>query len=1199
MSENRPIPEATKLAQTKATNPRGSAWVSANAGSGKTYVLTRRVLRLLLDGQDPSTLLCLTFTKAAAAEMSARVFDELARWTRLDDAGLRSVLSDLQGRAGAREIAYARGLFARALETPGGLKIQTIHAFCESLLHQFPFEAGVAASFTVLDDRDADALMQAARARVIARAAKGKDEELTQAFDGLLARFADSSLNDHLDAILHARHALVRSFDAANVAGLENRLQHLVGLHAKMLGLENGHSRDFANLLAFPIQASHSLTRARVDALVRAAHDVGTDRDAERADGLLAAWRATTPQDATARWDDAFLTAAGKPRAVEKTYFAKAMRAEFLDVGAWLKAEQDRVLTLRTHAGFAQLMRMALAVLETFETLKNQRGALDFGDLIARTAALLTRSQAQAWVRYKMDQRINHILVDEAQDTSAQQWDIIAALSDDFFDGEGARTTAARETSAPTFFAVGDDKQSIYSFQGADPRHFHATRRALETKAARVDADFEAQLTLLLSFRSTRDVLNAVDAVFEREEARSGVTLDTGLVHEPYRRDPGQVVLWPVLRGSKVEEPEDWTQQPVDALPAPHLQLADAIAGRIASLVARGHQPGDILILLRTRGAMADAINRKLKDRAIAVAGTDRLLLTAHIAVEDMMALMQVALLPEDDLSLATLLTSPLIGLSDAQLEHLAAGRAGLLIDALNAPTDDPAIHQAALNVRHWRAMADYASPFTFLSTVLGRDGGRKRMLARLGEDARDPLDELLRLARAEETRLGSGLSNLEAFLDTLRRIKLDIKRDMDARADKVRIMTVHGAKGLEAKTVFLVDTCRLPRAPSGIVETVDEAASGVAKPPLLLLASDTHGPAYEAVKQAGQDRQAQEYRRLLYVAMTRARDQLIVTGHMPGDKEVPPGCWYDLIEKALGPDARDVGDLAGLPDGAPVRVWRSSPWPQGPSDSDAPPSEAERPTQKRPTQERHDLAPLRALLDAPLDTPSHRAPLRPSKARADSALSGQQWHDAAQAERHARTVAGLDQSESQIENQTSQALVFGTLVHRLLETPQLPSLESATGIASTLSETLDDASHAHALAQQALDQASAVRAMAEAAALFGARARAEVPIRGHVKDSQGMGRPVSGSIDRLVLRGDEVWAIDFKTNAKVPSGSNLLGQVPDYVAQMALYARLLEGLFAGKTIRCGLLWTAVPRLDWLANADLQAALDDLGIAQA
>ncbi len=1164
------VPLATRQAQDRASNPKGSAWVSANAGSGKTYVLTQRVLRLLLDGADPATLLCLTFTKAAAAEMATRVFDSLAEWTRYGDDTLRTKLQDIQGRASVSDLERARGLFARALETPGGLKIQTIHAFCESLLHQFPLEAQVAASFMVLDDRDAAALMEQARGDVITHAARGENPALRTAFQGLASRFADTTIGEHLDAILNQRQALLRRFDRLGLDDHAARLAHLLDAHAAMLGFAKSDTPSIQADLEYPIRSSTTLANSQVEALLETARRLGTPRDQDRAQGMMDAWLADDATESQQLWDRAFLTKDGKPRAVEKSYFAKKVKAAYPDVGLWLKAEQERVLGLRAHIAFADLMQVALAVLERFEALKAHRGALDFGDLITRAAALLTRSQAQAWVRYKMDQRIDHVLVDEAQDTSADQWAIINALTDDFFAGEGARPSLKQ----PTFFAVGDEKQSIYSFQGADPRHFETTRRTLETKAADAEMRFESPVSLVLSFRSSPDILAAVDQVFSRQEALNGVSSDLGLTHEARRKTRGRVELWPVIKGIRAEEPEDWTA-PVDALPAPHLRLAKAIGRRVRSLVDGGTSPGEILILLRTRGAIADAINRELKAQHVAVAGTDRLLLTDHIAVQDMMSLMQVVLLPEDDLTLACLLTSPLIGLSDDDLESLCVGRDGLLIDALNAPTTNPAIRQAAQDVKHWRALADQVTPFWFLATVLGRDGGRRKLLSRLGEDARDPLDELLRLARAEETRPGSSLANLEAFLGTLRHLHLDIKRDMEARADKVRIMTVHGSKGLEAKTVFLVDTCRLPRAPSGLVELPSDGDSrDDFAPPLLLLAGDTHATAYQEVKERGQQRQLEEYRRLLYVAMTRAGDQLIVTGHMTSDGEVPSGCWYDLIDRALDDEARDVGDLDGLPDGEPVRIWQTTPFPTKDIEEDRRTS-AE-------TAPKPDPAFFDALKQRP-STPSVAPSLRPSAARHDIALDAQSWPARADSERLQRTLATMR------EGPENRALQFGTLVHKLLEPADAVIPEKALRLAHAIDP--DVPSEMLELAQQ---QANAVRALPEAAVLFGPSARSEVALRGAFAAGAGAHRPITGSIDRLVVLPSEIWAIDFKTNTHPPQTDKLDSEAADYVIQLALYADQLAQLWPNKKTKCGLIWTALPRLDWLADSMVADALSDL-----
>ena len=661
-----------------------------------------------------------------------------------------------------------------------------------------------------------------------------------------------------------------------------------------------------------------------------------------------------------------------------------------------------------------------------------------------------------------------------------------------------------------------------------------------------------------------------------------------------------------MIRGDSSQEPHDWLA-PVDALAPPHVRLAVAIAQRIGRLIQSGRSAGDILVLLRRRSCMADAINRALKQAGIAVAGADRLVLGEHIAVEDLMVLMQAVLLPEDDLSLAALLRSPLIGLSQEHLEALAVDREGLLIDALNAPTDIPAIGMASRRLAGWRAMADQASPFGFLSTVLGADGGRRAMIARLGEDCRDPLDEVLALAREEETRPGSCLASLEGFLDTLRRIQLTIKRDMEARADKVRIMTVHGSKGLEAPVVFLVDTCSLPQAPKGMIaveQDSDAEPGNRAMPPLLQMGADMRAPAYALHKQARAERNMEEYRRLLYVAMTRAADHLIVTGHV-GKSDPGPECWYNLIDSAVGADARQVEDqLDGVTDAGPVRLWKAGPWPDSDPDSGSdsgPEPQAEgADAAAKAAREEQDCreAELQKLLATPTPRPASPAPLRPSRARRDAALAGEDWPSALDAERHAATMARLLPGGAR----ASTALLLGSLVHRLLEPSTTIAMAQPTQMAQArqmllaLEPTLQgEPVMMQGLVEQALAQAQAVRAMAQAGEIFGPHARAEVPLRGTLHDGAGAPRAVSGSIDKLVLGEHEVWAIDFKTNASVPHlkdgvSDALSASVPDYIAQMALYEVLLGQVFPGRQVRCALLWTQEPRLDWLAPEALAAA---------
>ncbi|MBV6657489.1 MAG: ATP-binding domain-containing protein, partial [Devosiaceae bacterium] len=679
-----------------------------------------------------------------------------------------------------------------------------------------------------------------------------------------------------------------------------------------------------------------------------------------------------------------------------------------------------------------------------------------------------------------------------------------------------------------------------------------------------------------------------------------------GLVHEAYRRGRGLVELWPVIVGTREDEPEAWTE-PVDALPAPHVRLAGAVAAKVRTLIDSGQAPGDILVLLRRRGAMLNAITFELKRQNVPVAGADRIVLTDHIAVQDLIALMRAMLLPEDDLTLATLLKSPLIGLSDATLEALCVGRRGFLIDALNAETDVPAIKNAAQTIARWRAMADFASPFAFLSTVLGRDGGRRKMMARLGEDCLDPLDEVVRLARAEEQRPGSGLLSLEAFVDALGRADIEVKRDMEARANQVRIMTVHGAKGLEAGTVILVDTCTIPQSPRGLVmpdgPDPDPLAPGGNRPPPspLYLRGGPSALAYADIKAGLMARQMQEYRRLLYVAMTRARDQLIVTGHVSASAGAPhPQSWYALIDRALGAEARDVG----VPDGldAPARLWRAQPWPE-------PSEEPDVDTHKRDASETSDEAAVAALLaqlKAPLPIRQAAVPLRPSSARRDAGSDAQGWSAQREADRHAaldeRLRQTLDGEDAHLPP-GRDALAFGTLVHALLERDAPPDRELAARLDRARAGA-DTAGGGLPLSDERLDaalqQAATVRALPDTLPLYpttpGSIARAEVPIRGALVDARGVARPVSGSIDRLVIAPDAVLAVDFKTNAKPPPADALETEAGDYCAQMAVYAALLGRLYPGRPVRCGLLWTAAPRLDWLPDDMVAASLASMGL---
>ncbi|MBV9588505.1 MAG: UvrD-helicase domain-containing protein, partial [Hyphomicrobiales bacterium] len=799
----------TRARQLAASDPQVSAWVSANAGAGKTTVLRNRVLRLLLRGTDPGRILCLTFTKAAAAEMSNRVFAELARWVSLDDEALARAIMEISGEAASAEgIGEARRLFARAIETPGGLRVDTIHGFCTRLLQAFPFEANVPARFTVLEDEQARELMAEAQLSVLSMALSGEMPALAEALTRVGQHVSARDFGPLVDAALGLR---VWKTEAAQEPDFLETLR-----------------RDLSQALAIRAAdtSSHvekelwSFHQAALAKRAIAAWNEGSDTDKERA-AELAKMPTLAPGERLATYERLLLTRNGEEKDLRarKSQASAAARKADAAIEDDLQAEAERFLRLldrlraiETRERSLALLSLAYAVRARFARLKSGKAALDFDDLIASSRRLLTRVPS-SFVLYKLDAAVEHLLVDEAQDTNSDYWAILRALTSEFTAGSGARTGRPR-----TVFAVGDEKQSIYGFQGAEPKIFGEMRERFDKDFRGLSVEESRELyrkvTLNLSFRSTQDVLSAVDAVFALEAHFEGLTADGGPPpdHVGIRRgEPGCVDLWPVIAKDETAPVDPFARPELGALPASaEVKLARRIADEVKRWMREGCDlgrsvhPGDVLILVRRRGKMFEAVIRALKRAGVPVAGADRLSLSTHIAVEDLIAAGRAALLPEDDLTLAALLKSPFIGLDDHDLQRIAPHRKGSLRRALReAAHDDPRLAQANDRLDRMREAALSKAVFAFYAELLGPGGGRKALAARLGAEAAEASDEVLRLALAYER--GGGAS-LFGFLDALERSGADIKRDLSAARGEVRVMTVHGAKGLEAPIVILAD---------------------------------------------------------------------------------------------------------------------------------------------------------------------------------------------------------------------------------------------------------------------------------------------------------------------------------------------------------------------------------------------------------
>jgi ATP-dependent helicase/nuclease subunit A len=1146
--------ERTQAAQLDAADPVASAWVSANAGTGKTHVLTLRVLRLMLADTVPERILCLTYTKAAAAEMSKRVFDTLARWVTMDDAQLLAELRKLGLPApGPQDLERARTLFTIAIETPGGLKVQTVHSFCERLLQRFPLEAGVAPGFSILDEATAHLLLREAIDETLDLAARETASAEGKALKAVVRFAADQRFDDVLRGALGQRAWLEIALRLADEGVLET-------FYRNELGVVPDVSEDDLTVELAGVLTDGDLAR------LQAALEDGSKSDVELAARVRRARTATTQETRIAALHSYLCTDESKPRARLMT---KKVRDEHPDLDTLALDAQDRFCRLNEQRkGVAAIEAtlalncLAGAVLDRYSRAKAARAALDYEDLIVRTVHLLRDKQATAWVLYKLDRGIDHILVDEAQDTSPEQWQLIEALAEEFFTGDGQREVAR------TLFAVGDEKQSIYSFQGAAPRMFAemGNRFAALLKVATRPW---RQIPLDLSFRSVAPVLQAVDKVFADPSRAPGLSATDAIIrHAVHRKGhAGLIEIWPTITLDGGTAADAWSPLEDAGQPAAETRLADRIADTIRHWLDSGERlasedrpirPGDILILVRKRRPFAAPMVAALKARGIPVAGADRLRLTEQIAVEDLMSLGDFLTLPEDDLALAEVLKSPLIGLSDDDLMSFSIGRKGSLWKALiDAAPASPHLKTAVDTLKRWRSRADYAPPFEFFAAILDRDGARARFLARLGAEAADPLDEFLNLALSYDD---AAPPSLTGFLAYLRETEREVKRDMEHGRDEVRVMTVHGAKGLEAPVVFLPDTCTT----AGMKGTVltfeaDALPEGIDADPFVW---EIKGagilPAIKDARDERSAREAEERNRLLYVAMTRARDRLYIAG-FEGIKPRAKGCWYDLIFEALHPMLTAVT----VADGS--EVYRLT------EPQTAP---AAKPRHALLEADAAVALPDWALRGAPRE-PSLSIPLAPSRLEAYAPdETGEPLPEETPRDVERREPAMFPPGAQHNQDRFLRGTVTHALLQHLPTLPQTGWVQAARGFVASRAQALT-----LEVQRQIVTETLAILSDQSFAPLFGPQSRAEVPIVAKLANPRPKGAAVSlvGQIDRLVDLGAEVLLVDYKTNRPPPR--EVSDVAPAYLYQLAAYRLALGQIYPGRTVKAALLWTAEPRI--------------------
>lgn len=1117
--------------QRTAAAPDASAWVAASAGSGKTKVLSDRVLNLLLNGTPPEKILCLTFTRTAAAEMANRVTEILSKWATAEDDVLERDLESLSGKAPKpSEKEKARCLFARLLDAPGGINIMTIHGFCQSLLKRFPLEAGVSPQFDVLDEQGTLELMEQAEEETLANPAFAKDLDL-------IALMTDdkgfSDLLKELSFFKNDLEALLSQYPKGDALKSE---------YERALGLPNGATQE--SLIAEfcrPDDKRKADLKKAAEILI-AGKSVSVRENGEIIKSFVNA-------DENKRIESCFdyltcfltkdLTNIRKRLTNKNSAAAQEI----------MQNEAERALKLHNDLNAETVLRGSLAlsgigmqIIKRYDELKKERSVADYDDLISAARRLLEKSGAAAWVLFKLDGGIEHILVDEAQDTSPEQWAVVKSLAEEFFSGEGA-SKAKR-----TVFAVGDKKQSIYSFQGADPDEFERMRAFFRQKAKDARQAWH-DVPMYISFRSTPAVIKAVNRTLKNPVAARGV-VDEGedATHLSWRKgEAGLVEIWPTEKTKTDDTPQMYTK-PVEQIVVKNAssRLAGKIAKKIADMIKakeilpsvnRPIQAGDVLVLVRRRNSFVEELSRELKAADVPVSGVDRLKITSHIAVQDLMALGDFLLLPEDDLALATVLRSPLCNVSEDDLFHLACGRRpqSLLTRlARHKNETDTDLGKAYAFLSDLLNCCDKMPPFELYSYVLGACQKKKAFLSRLGMQAADALDEFLTLALNRDK---ADTPSLQNFLKYLRQNEIEIKRDPDQKNfDAVRIMTVHASKGLQAPVVFLPDTRRYKKHTSRLLRL-----NGT-KLPVWVPKKDFHCEDTLKTQTTLQEKELDEYRRLLYVAMTRAADRLYLCG-WDGKMNPPDGNWYDLIRSSLILD--DSGNN-------PVYAGNVKEINDPMFDEPVLRLESERSIALNRdvpalSEENGEEMPECLLRPAP-EEPEPPSPLTPSKPEIEE-----------------------PSFLSPLSPERQKAAKRGLMIHTLLETlPYIKDCDRFDAALRLMQKRMPETTEEER--SKIVSDVLNILNSNDFKFLFSETSLSEVPVSGVVKN-----KVINGRIDRLAITKDQVLIADYKSNRRIPQSAE---EIPEaYIAQAKAYAQVLEKIYPDKKIRSFLIWTEEAKL--------------------
>ena len=1105
------INSATR-AQITASDARFSSWLTANAGSGKTKVLIDRVARLLLDGVQPEQILCLTYTKSAAAEMKNRLFDRLGKWAMLADQELNFSLlgMGIQTQLGIEELKKARTLFARAIEAPGGLKIQTIHAFCSSLLRKFPLEAGISPQFGELTERGQRDLYLKVLEILSA------DEATEESFEHFSKIANVSNWEETVSKIVSKRNIFSKNKSRAEIyeafsVSSEVSIEDDISSH-----FQNG-TMSFLKKISDCLQQSTSKVDQKISKELSKIFSI--DLTSLQLLEKIFLYSKTSKAPFTAKL--------GK-------FSTKEMRngllADYIDeiddFMVRLETFRNRRLSYLAAETSFSIHKFASAFLQVYTEQKNFKGLLDFDDLINIAVNLLTTSAVADWVLYRLDGGIDHILVDEAQDTSPSQWKVIETLAQELTSGQGIKENRSR-----TVFVVGDQKQSIYSFQGADPGQFDRVRDRFSAKLEGAEKTLQIA-SLDYSFRSSQTILALVDKIYEDARAED---FGWGRKHLAFKSElPGRIDLWPIIPKKLNPNLSKW-EEPIELISdADHfVSLARLIAQEIKRMIDQdvqvpeqktiNQQPtfrsvraGDFLILVQRRSEIFHEIIRACKDANLPIAGADRLRLAGELAIKDICNFLSFIDNADDDFSLAAILKSPLFGWNEKRLFELAHSREEMTL--WQALRNDPIKFAHELEVfEDLRSVADLVRPYELIERILILHNGRSLLIGRLGKEAEEGIDTLLTQAMDYES---SEIPSLTGFLAWISDENIEVKRQFDSSVNQIRVMTVHGAKGLEAPIVILPETHDFKNEISDEILFTDDLA-------LKKFSSTERSNKTTEVYNSQKQKNSAERDRLLYVALTRSEVWLIVAaaGNVSDDGK----SWYKKVEQGLiNLDAKSEPFSHGY-----GLRYQHGKWLVG------------------KCSEKH-LKKASKIKLPQIFKENLGTPVKFEKFINPSNLMG------------SKSIQRIDKV-----TEGDGAKLFGTIVHLLLEKLPKSNSNDWQNIVPNLLKWAE-IYVSEETQTRAYKQAENILKNPSFEFIFAPDVLAEVQFSTIVESVGGI--PIVGVIDRLVLSQDSALIIDFKTNQEVPSS---IDEVPlGVLKQMGAYAASMQKVFPKKNIELGIIWT-------------------------